>query len=287
MTVTRASCLFAAGGFAAALGIVVTGQQPAATAVYTLEQAAAGRSAYDVNCRACHLPDLGGVNEAPQLAGGNFMTTWRERTAADLITRIDQTMPPTNPDAVSQAMATDLAAFILQANGATPGTQRLVPTTMARIGDVGMRQTPPVRAAAPAEAAAAPAAAAAQPKGLTVVGEVPNYVPVTDDDAPEPAARRLADGATQLPGLELQPAEPDHARQREEPEARVGLGHERGRREPADARRAQRHSLPGAYGQHRAGAERPRWRVDLGVPRGTGATATPCGTWRSTRTSCS
>ena len=89
MTVTRASCLFAAGGFAAALGIVVTGQQPAATAVYTLEQAAAGRSAYDVNCRACHLPDLGGVNEAPQLAGGNFMTTWRERTAADLIARIE------------------------------------------------------------------------------------------------------------------------------------------------------------------------------------------------------
>ena len=49
MTVTRASWLFAAA-LAAALGIVVTGQQPA-TSVFTLEQAAAGRAAYDGELR--------------------------------------------------------------------------------------------------------------------------------------------------------------------------------------------------------------------------------------------
>jgi alcohol dehydrogenase (cytochrome c) len=180
MTVTRASWLLAAA-FAAALGIVVAGQQPAPS-VFTVEQAAAGRAAYDANCSGCHRPDMGGLNEAPQLAGGNFMNTWRERTTTDLITRIDQTMPPTNPDLVSQAMATDIVAFIMQANGAVPGTQRLTPATAARIGEVGMRQTPPVLAATPPPAGTpAPAPAAAQPIGLTIAGEVPNYVPVTDE----------------------------------------------------------------------------------------------------------
>jgi alcohol dehydrogenase (cytochrome c) len=181
MTVTRASWLFAAA-FAVALDIVATGQQPAAT-VFTLEQAAAGRAAYEANCAACHRPDLSGNFEAPQLAGGNFIGTWRERPASVLITRIDETMPPGNAAAVSQAMATDIAAFILQANGAVPGTQRLTPNTTALIGDVGMRQAPPALAAGQGAPAGAPAAApaAAQPLGHTVMGEVPNFVPVTDE----------------------------------------------------------------------------------------------------------
>ncbi|HEY6361817.1 MAG TPA: c-type cytochrome, partial [Vicinamibacterales bacterium] len=172
--------LFAAA-FAAALGIVVTGQQPTETAVYTLEQANAGRAAYNTYCATCHRPDLGGQFEAPQLAGGNFMNTWRERTMANLVARIDETMPPGNAGAVSQAMATDIAAFILQANGGVPGTQRLAPTTAARFADVGMRQAPPVLAGAPAAGQAPAAAAAQQPTGLTLAGEVPNYVPVTDE----------------------------------------------------------------------------------------------------------
>src|SRR5439155_925666 len=67
------------------LGIaLVAGQQPPA-AVYTAEQAAAGRAAYQANCASCHLADLGGRNEAPQLAGINFMNTWRARSTRDLL----------------------------------------------------------------------------------------------------------------------------------------------------------------------------------------------------------
>ena len=165
-----------------------TGQQPAPS-VFTLEQAAAGRAAYDANCAACHRPDLAGNFEAPQLAGGNFITTGRDRPASVLITRIDETMPPGNAGGVSQAMATDIAAFILQANGAVPGTERLTPVTAALIGQVGLRQAPPVLAAGQGAPAGAPAApAAAQPLGLTVAGEVPNYVPVTDEMLRNPPA---------------------------------------------------------------------------------------------------
>ena len=186
MTVTRASWLLVAA-LAAAFGIVVAGQQPAAS-VFTLEQAATGRAAYEANCAGCHRPDLGGLNEAPQLAGGNFMNTWRERPISVLVARIDQTMPPTNPGAVSEAMAADIVAFILQANGAVPGNQRLAPNTTALVGDVGMRQTPPPLAAGAPANAPAPAPAAAQPLGLTVAGEVPNYVPVTDEMLRNPPA---------------------------------------------------------------------------------------------------
>ena len=43
-----------------------------------------GRAAYDGNCAGCHVADLGGRNEAPQLAGADFMNSWRTRTTKDL-----------------------------------------------------------------------------------------------------------------------------------------------------------------------------------------------------------
>ncbi len=66
-------------------------------------------------------------------------------------------------------MATDIAAYILQANGSVPGAQRLAPATTARIGEIGMRQTPPALATAQTPApATAPASA-----GETVPGVRP------------------------------------------------------------------------------------------------------------------
>jgi PQQ-dependent dehydrogenase (methanol/ethanol family) len=195
MTVTRASWLFAAA-FLAALGMVVSGQQPAAT-VYTNDQATAGRTAYDTSCSACHAADLGGSNEAPQLAGGSFMSAWRVQTTSDLIDFIMKTMPANNPGSLNEATTSAIVAYILQRNGARPGNQPLAMARPARIGDVAMQQTPPAQGAAPTAAppAAAPAAAGdgepaatARPRGLTVRGEVPNYVPVTDEMLRNPPA---------------------------------------------------------------------------------------------------
>ena len=61
------------------LGVLVTvlaAQQPAAAPVFNAAQAAAGRTAYDASCASCHVADLGGRNEAPQLAGSDFMDGW-------------------------------------------------------------------------------------------------------------------------------------------------------------------------------------------------------------------
>ena len=65
-------------------------------AAYTAAQAASGLAAYQTNCASCHLPDLNGRNEAPQLAGGNFMNAWGSRTTTDLIRFTQATMPPAN-----------------------------------------------------------------------------------------------------------------------------------------------------------------------------------------------
>ena len=62
-------------------------------------------------------------------------------------------------------------------------------------------------------------------------------------DAQEPATGRLADLPAQLSGPQLQPAESDHAREREEPAAAVGVVDERLGRESDDPDRAQRHHL--------------------------------------------
>ena len=175
---------------------VMAGQQ-APRAVFTAEQATAGRAVYQANCASCHLPDLAGRNEAPQLAGANFMNTWRERTTRDLFEFIQATMPPTGPT-LSPEEYVAVTAFVLQANGAAAGTTAFTATTAAQIGSVAMsvnaatdRPTTTAddrdaaragrggTAAQPVPRGAAPANTG--PLGLTVSGQVKNYVPVTDE----------------------------------------------------------------------------------------------------------
>src|SRR5512134_1666309 len=120
-----------------ALSLTVTaGQQPGPAGPYTTAQAAAGRTAYEASCVACHRPDLGGTNEAPQLAGGNFINAWGTRTTRDLFDYIQNTMPPTAPGSLSPATTADIIAYILQANGTSPGAQPLSPTSAIVIRSV-------------------------------------------------------------------------------------------------------------------------------------------------------
>jgi alcohol dehydrogenase (cytochrome c) len=150
----------------------------AATALHaqTAAQVEAGRASYGAKCAGCHAPDLGG-NEAPQLAGGNFRTAWGTRTARELVTYIQTNMPPNAPGTLNEADASSLAAFILAANGAAPGGQALSAASTLSIRSVATGR--PSIAVQSGGAGAAPARASG-PKGLTVKGEVKNYMPVTD-----------------------------------------------------------------------------------------------------------
>jgi alcohol dehydrogenase (cytochrome c) len=198
MSVMKKSLIAGAAAGAALLTGILTGQQPppaasapVVAAPYTAAQAEAGRAAYQANCANCHAPDLSGRNDASQLAGSLFMGSWGGRTTADLVGFIQGSMPPGNAGGLPEATYLNIAAFILDSNGARPGTQPL--TTQAKVG-IRSIATGQLRAqAAPGAgrggrggAAGGPlggraeAAVPTTPRGLTVAGEVKNYTPVTD-----------------------------------------------------------------------------------------------------------
>ena len=65
--------------------MIATSARSQTPPAYTAAQAADGLAAYQTNCASCHLPDLAGRNEAPPLAGANFMNAWGSRSASELI----------------------------------------------------------------------------------------------------------------------------------------------------------------------------------------------------------
>jgi alcohol dehydrogenase (cytochrome c) len=151
---------------------------------YTAAQASAGRMAYQVNCASCHAPDLSG-REGPQLAGANFMSQWGDKTIGDLIVFMRATMPPGAGGSLPDQTYINLAAFILDANSAKAGDRALTAEAAGALRSVasGQRAAYLLPGAAPPPAAPQQASgtqARQAPRGITVAGEVKNYLPVTD-----------------------------------------------------------------------------------------------------------
>jgi alcohol dehydrogenase (cytochrome c) len=163
-------------------GVLLVSQQGRAqqhpAGPYTAEQALAGRTAYQANCAACHAPDLSG-REGPQLAGANFMTQWGDKTAGDLIGFMRATMPPGAGGSLPDQTYINLAAFILDANSARPGDRTLSSESDVLIRAVASGQRAAYLLSGTAGLRATQQAPQA-PRGITVAGEVKNYVPVTN-----------------------------------------------------------------------------------------------------------
>jgi cytochrome c553 len=125
--------------------------------VYTMAQAAAGRMEMQTNsfgaCADCHTTTLTGRNgdigelpplsslpddlqktirnaggKVPPLAGENFMTKWGARTTKDLSSDMRRRF-----NDLSEETQLNIMAYILQANGALPGTQALTRATDVEI----------------------------------------------------------------------------------------------------------------------------------------------------------
>src|ERR1700733_7511074 len=179
----------------ALFSMLLTGQQQTtAVAPYTAAQAEAGRTAYQANCAGCRAAALSGRNDAAQLAGSLFMGSWGNRTTKDLLAFMQGSMPPGNPGGLSEATYLNVAAFILDSNGARPGAEPLTAAASVGIRSIATGQ-PRLQVAqgggggrgGRGGAAAdgplggrAEAPVPATPRGLTVAGEVKNYTPVTD-----------------------------------------------------------------------------------------------------------
>lgn len=153
-----------------------------ACSAQTANQAASGLAAYLANCSSCHLPDLSGRNEAPQLSGGNFLRAWGGKSAGALAAYIQETMPPGNRNGLGEDTYVSIAAFLLQANGAPIGATALTISSPLIISSVANGQMPAATLALLNSPATDQASSSTlpMPKGHSVKGTVKNYVPVTD-----------------------------------------------------------------------------------------------------------
>ena len=157
--------LVAAAGVAVCGCFVLTGQQQAEPpAVYTLEQATAGKIAYESSCGKCHLEGLTGRNgdpgevppvsslsdniqktlaqfggKTPPLVGSGFMAKWK--TTRDLSLRIKSAAGAFPPENSSEETYLKVTAYILQSNGARCGTQALTVDTAVPIQSLDMNHS--------------------------------------------------------------------------------------------------------------------------------------------------
>lgn len=163
--------------------------QPVAAGSYTAAQAQAGQSAYARQCAGCHSADFRGSGDAPAVAGEDFIAKWGPRAVNELFTYIAQTMPPTSPGALGEEGTLAVTAYLLQVNGAPDGQRPLTPTVSTpmnalRTGQPRAQATASTtggRGAAPTVLGAGGGArgGVSADRGVTIRGEVKNYVPVT------------------------------------------------------------------------------------------------------------
>jgi S-disulfanyl-L-cysteine oxidoreductase SoxD len=109
-------------------GVVGIGSSQAITTwsgVYTVEQARRGEALYQRYCDSCHGADMTGGEQAPGLAGPEFMSNWNGTRLDQLFLRVFRDMPQNSPGVLSSANAVDVIAEMLRQNGYPPGRDEL------------------------------------------------------------------------------------------------------------------------------------------------------------------
>lgn len=153
--------------------------------VFTAEQAQRGQQLYNVQCLTCHGEKLEGV-VGPMLAGQGFLSAWGGRSLAELVDKIQFTMPQQEPKSLTREQSIDLAAYVLQAGSFRAGQAAL---TEAALKQVMFPAAAPAAAAAAGGVSLAPSANLAQ---LMRAVTFPNAnilfnVQVKDPGGPKPA----------------------------------------------------------------------------------------------------
>lgn len=84
--------------------------------VYSTEQATKGEALYRTECASCHGDKLQGKGQAPPLAGGEFVGNWNGMTLADLLEKMQTSMPGDQPGKLSREQNATILGYILNAN---------------------------------------------------------------------------------------------------------------------------------------------------------------------------
>ncbi len=99
--------------------------------VFSAAQAGRGETTYKQLCARCHMETLAGGDEAGELTGSAFMSSWNGQSLADLHERIRTTMPTDTPGVYTSQQVTDVIAYMLRFNGFPPGSVELTHTNDA------------------------------------------------------------------------------------------------------------------------------------------------------------
>ena len=120
-------------GAVAALAVAFLGSTAAVRAeqaktskdgVYSDAQAKKGEALYGEQCAACHGSDLSGGG-APALAGADFLGFWDKTPMADLVEKIQTSMPASSPGSLTRAQSSEITAFMLKENKYPAGAEDL------------------------------------------------------------------------------------------------------------------------------------------------------------------
>jgi len=126
---------------------------------YSSGQAARGQQIYQVQCAECHGKTMEGTI-GPPLAGESFLSNWSARPLANLVDKIQKTMPFNLPGSLSRQQSADLAAYMLQVGKFPAGQVELSDTVMAQVVFPTARTSP-----APAAPISAGASSLPPPEG--------------------------------------------------------------------------------------------------------------------------
>ena len=191
--------------------------------VFTAAQAAAGRDVYQARCAGCHLRRPGRPQRRAAAGRRHLLRASGARgPTRELAEYIRASMPPGGPPlAADEAVA--VTAFILASNGAAAGATALTADAAVPVGSVATGVATAARQPRLAPAAdrssrlpavglhrAAAASAHRRPAAPRPLRGRRGAALHAGHrrDAAHAAARRLADGAAHLPGVEPQPARP-------------------------------------------------------------------------------
>jgi cytochrome c len=104
-------------------------QKSVTQGVYTVEQAGRGATVYQDQCETCHGDPRTGGDDAPNLAGEDFVDHWNGKTIFDLAVRLQTTMPASDPGSLTRQEYVDVIAFILNQNAFPAGKEELTSDT--------------------------------------------------------------------------------------------------------------------------------------------------------------